>query len=159
VEVVTIPRSAGSECTGTRFGALVHAVLALVPLEASPAAVDAVAAQQGRVLAADAAETEAAARVVSAALAHPAFAPLREAAATGRLRREVPIALAEPGGAIVEGVVDAAYETGDGWVVVDFKTDANPAESLDSYLGQVRLYARAVATATGRPASGILLRL
>ncbi len=136
-----------------------HAVLALVPLDASPATVDAVAAQQARVLAADPAETAAAARLVSAALAHPAFAPLRAAASAGRLRREVPVALAEPGGAIVEGVVDAAFETEAGWVVIDFKTDADPAESLDAYLGQVRLYARAVATATGRPASAILLRL
>ena len=56
-----------------------------------------------------------------------------------------------PTGAIVEGVVDAAFETDAGWVVVDFKTDADPGEALDAYLGQVRLYARAVATATGRP--------
>jgi ATP-dependent exoDNAse (exonuclease V) beta subunit len=158
-DVISIPRPEGIAATGPRFGALVHAVLALVPLDAPPATVDAVAAQQARVLAADPAETEAAARIVSAALAHPAFAPLRTAAASGRLRREVPVALAEPGGAIVEGVVDAAFETDAGWVVVDFKTDADPAEALDAYLGQVRLYARAVATATGRPASAILLRL
>ena len=159
VRVEAIPRPDGIAATGVRFGALVHAVLALVALDAPPATVDAVAAQQARVLAADPAETAAAARIVSAALAHPAFAPLRAAAATGHLRREVPIALAEPGGAIVEGVVDAAFETDAGWVVVDFKTDADPAESLDAYLGQVRLYARAVATATSRPASAILLRL
>ena len=67
------------------------------------------------------------------------------------LRREVPVALAEPAGAIVEGVVDAAFETDAGWVVVDFKTDADPGEALDAYLGQIRLYARAIATATGRP--------
>ena len=71
----------------------------------------------------------------------------------------MPVALAEPTGAIVEGVVDAAFETDAGWVVVDFKTDADPGEALDAYLGQVRLYARAIATATGRPASGILLAL
>ena len=71
----------------------------------------------------------------------------------------MPVALAEPDGAIVEGVVDAAFETDAGWVVVDFKTDADPGEALDAYLGQVRLYARAIAAATGRPASGILLRL
>ena len=63
----------------------------------------------------------------------------------------IPVALAEPSGAIVEGVVDAAFETDAGWVVVDFKTDADPGEALDAYLGQVRLYARAIATATGRP--------
>jgi ATP-dependent exoDNAse (exonuclease V) beta subunit len=159
VRIETIPRPAGIGQTGTRFGALVHALLALVPFDALPSTVDALAAQQARVLAADPAETEAAARVVDAALRHPVFAPLRAAAAAGGLRREVPVALAEPGGAIVEGVVDAAFETPAGWVVVDFKTDADPAESLDAYLGQVRLYARAVETATGRPTSAILLRL
>jgi ATP-dependent helicase/nuclease subunit A len=159
VRVDVIPRPDGIAVTGVRFGALVHAVLALVPLDASSVAVTAVAAQQARVLAAETAETDAAARVVSAALAHPAFAPLRAAAAAGRLRREVPVALAEPDAPIVEGVIDAAYETDAGWVVVDFKTDADPTEALDAYLGQVRLYARAIAAATGRPAEGRLLRL
>jgi ATP-dependent exoDNAse (exonuclease V) beta subunit len=157
--LVDIPRPDGLVVSGVRFGALVHAVLALVALDAPPAIIEALAAQQARVLAADAGETDAAARVVSGALAHPAFAPLRAAARRGALRREVPVALAEPSGAIVEGVVDAAFETDGGWVVVDFKTDADPGEALEAYLGQVRLYARAIATATGRPASGILLRL
>jgi ATP-dependent exoDNAse (exonuclease V) beta subunit len=159
VEVETIPRPEGIARTGTRFGALTHAILALVPLDATRAVVDAVAAQQATILAAEPEETVDAARLVAAALSHAAFAALRTAAASGRLRREVPVALAEPDGAIVEGVVDAAYETEAGWVVVDFKTDADPGESLDAYLGQVRLYARAVATATGRPATGKLLRL
>ena len=30
-----------------------------------------------------------------------------------------------PGGAIVEGVVDLAFEEKDGWTVVDFKTDVD----------------------------------
>ena len=159
VRVDVLPRPDGIAAGGVRFGALVHAVLALAPLDATAAAVAAVAAQQARVLGAEAAEAEAAARVVAAALGHAAFAPLRAAASAGRLRREVPIALAEPDGPIVEGVIDAAYETEAGWVVVDFKTDADPTEALDAYLGQVRLYARAIAAATGRPATGRLIRL
>ncbi len=159
VRVEAIPRPEGIIAGGVRFGALVHAVLALVPLDAPPPTVAAIAAQQARVLAAEPAETDAAARVVSGALAHAAFAPLRAAASRAALRREVPVALAEPTGAIVEGVVDAAFETDAGWVVVDFKTDADPGEALDAYLGQIRLYARAIASATGRPTSGILLRL
>jgi ATP-dependent exoDNAse (exonuclease V) beta subunit len=159
VRVEVIPRPAGIGASGVRFGALVHAVLAIVPFDADPPVVAAVAGQQARVLGADPAETEGATRVVAAALAHPAFTSLRAAATAGRLRREVPVALAEPDGPLVEGVVDAAFEHGDGWVVVDFKTDADPAEALDAYTGQVRLYARAIAGATGRPAHGILLRL
>jgi ATP-dependent helicase/nuclease subunit A len=159
INVIVIPRPEGIAAGGVRFGALVHAVLALVPLDAPAATVAAVAAQQARILAAEPAETEAAARVVTGALAHAAFAPLRAAAARSALRREVPVALAEPAGTIVEGVIDAAFETEAGWVVVDFKTDVDPGEALDAYLGQVRLYARAIAAATGRPASAILLRL
>ena len=60
-------------------------------------------------------------------------APRRCGAAT--LRREVPVA-SPTDGAIVEGVVDAAFETEAGWVVVDFKTDAAPGEALDAYLAQ-----------------------
>ncbi len=159
VRVDVIRRPADVAAGGVRFGALVHAVLALVPLDAAEATVAAVAKQQARVLAADPVETEAATRVVRAALIHAAFVPLRAAAGEGRLRREVPIALAEPDGQIVEGVIDAAYETATGWVVVDFKTDADPTEALDAYLGQIRLYARAIAAATGRPAEGRLVRL
>jgi len=159
VRVEVLPRPPGIAASGVRFGALVHAVLALVPFDADASGVGAVAAQQARVLGADAAETEGATRVVAAALAHPTFVPLRAAASAGRLRREVPVALAEPDGPLVEGVVDAAFENGDGWVVVDFKTDADPAEALEAYARQVRLYATAIARATGRPAHGILLRL
>jgi ATP-dependent exoDNAse (exonuclease V) beta subunit len=159
VRVEVLPRPAGIAAAGVRFGALVHAVLALVPFDADATAVAAVAAQQARVLGADAMETDGASRVVAAALAHPAFTPMRTAAAAGGLRREVPVALAEPDGPLVEGVVDAAFEDGNRWVVVDFKTDADPAEALEAYTGQVRLYAQAIARATGRPASGILLRL
>jgi ATP-dependent helicase/nuclease subunit A len=159
VRLQTIPRPDGVTGAGPRFGALIHAILALVPLDALPVTVEALAAQQGRVLAAEPAEIASAARLVAAALADAALAPLREAAARGTLRREVPVAMAEPDGAIVEGVVDAAFETEAGWVVVDFKTDAAPGEALDGYLGQVRLYARAIAAATGRPAEGVLLRL
>ena len=159
MRVEAVPRPDGIAVGGVRFGALVHAVLALVPLDASAETVAAVAAQQARILAAEAAEIDAAARVVSGALAHAAFAPLRDAAGRGTLRREIPVAVSEPTGAIVEGVVDAAFETEAGWVVVDFKTDADPGAALDAYLGQVRLYARAIATATGRSAAGLLLRL
>ena len=67
VRVHAIPRPPGIAAGGARFGALVHAVLALVPLDAGPAAVDAIAAQQALVLGADPAETQAAARVVAAA--------------------------------------------------------------------------------------------
>jgi ATP-dependent helicase/nuclease subunit A len=67
--------------------------------------------------------------------------------------------LTTPDGILVEGVVDLAFEEEDGWVVVDFKTDQDLAGELETYRDQVRLYARAVTDATGRPAQAVLLRL
>src|SRR5262249_53656473 len=62
--------------------------------------------------------------------------------------------------AIVEGVIDLAFEEEAGWVVVDFKTDHELAGvPLDTYRRQVTLYAAGISRATGRPATGILLRL
>jgi ATP-dependent helicase/nuclease subunit A len=71
----------------------------------------------------------------------------------------VPVAIAVDEGTLVEGVADLALEEADGWVVVDFKTDVDPTEPLDSYARQVEIYADAIRTATGRPARGVLLRV
>ena len=59
--------------------------------------------------------------------------------------------------ALVDGQVDLAYETDDGWVVVDFKTDIEIASAQDAYKQQVALYVEAVRRATGQPATGVLL--
>jgi len=60
----------------------------------------------------------------------------------------------------VEGVIDAAFlEDGEGWTVVDFKTDVEIAGRLEEYRGQVALYAEAVGQATGMRARGVLLRV
>ena len=52
-----------------------------------------------------------------------------------------------------------AYESDDGWVIVDFKTDIEIASAQDAYKQQVALYVEAVQRATGQPASGVLLRV
>jgi ATP-dependent exoDNAse (exonuclease V) beta subunit len=62
-----------------------------------------------------------------------------------------------PDGAVLEGSVDLAFLDEDGWVVVDFKTDADMGERKAAYQHQVGLYARAIAAATGRPARAVLL--
>jgi ATP-dependent helicase/nuclease subunit A len=150
----------GTRPSGVRFGALVHAVLALVPLDAADEAVRRLAAQQARVLGGSAAERDACGPAVIAALRHPLFARARAARDRGRLRRETPLAFLDARNAIVEGVIDLAFEEDAGWVVVDFKTDYElTGVPLDTYRRQVALYAAGIARATGRPASGILLRL
>ena len=60
---------------------------------------------------------------------------------------------------LVDGQVDLAYETDAGWVVVDFKTDIEIASAPDAYKQQVALYVEAVQRATGKPATGVLLRV
>jgi ATP-dependent exoDNAse (exonuclease V) beta subunit len=118
------------------------------------------AAQQARVLGASAAERDACVPAVTAALRHPLFVLARAARDRGRLRRETPLAFLDARHAIVEGVIDLAFEEEAGWVVVDFKTDHELAGvPLDTYRRQVALYAAGISRATGRPATGILLRL
>jgi len=151
---------------GRRFGTLVHAVLAAIELDAGGERVLAATRLQARLVGCDEPEVEAAAAAVSAALEHPLLVRAARAQAAGRLYREAPVllALGEEAGeprALVEGVVDLAFrEMADGaplWTVVDFKTDRELGERRAEYESQVRLYATAIARATGEPARGVLL--
>jgi len=97
-------------------------------------------------------------------LRHPRLQAARDAEAGGkRVWREAPVSLRidDRSGApqIVDGQVDLAYETDAGWVVIDFKTDIEIASAQDAYKQQVALYVEAVSRATGRPATGVLLRV
>lgn len=140
---------------GKRFGILVHAVLASVPLDGDGAAVADASRIQARILGASDEEAAAARDVVSAALAHPLLARARAAV---RVERETALMLRADDGAIIEGVVDLAFlEKGAGWTVVDFKTDVELAGRKDAYVRQIDAYARAISAATGEPAKGALL--
>ncbi len=144
---------------GPRYGALVHAVLAAVPLEAGVELVADVARLEGRILGASGPEVESATRVVSATLAYPILDRARRAAARGECRRETPLAIREIDGTVVEGVVDLAFLEDGRWMVVDFKTDRELARAVEVYQRQVSLYARVIAEATGQPASACLMRV
>ncbi len=92
-------------------------------------------------------------------LQHPRLDEARAAVEAGRIcRREAPVSIVRDG-VLVDGQVDLAYETTSGWVVVDFKTDVELGGHEDVYRRQIALYALAVARATGRPATGVLLRI
>ena len=151
--------------SGKRFGTLVHALLATMPLDAGPAEATDLAALYAKLFAAPDAERDAAASIGASLVKHSRWRAAKEAAAAGRrVWREAPVSLSvktEPGEAptIVDGQVDLAYETDDGWVVVDFKTDVEIVSAQDAYKQQVALYAAAVAKATGKPATGVLLRV
>jgi ATP-dependent exoDNAse (exonuclease V) beta subunit len=145
--------------SGRRFGALVHAVLAVTPLAAAAEQVGEVAALEGRMLGATDIEVAAAGAAAAAALAHPILARARAAVGVGTCRREVPVTMQQDDGMLVEGVVDLAFLDEGTWVVVDFKTDRELAVGLDVYRRQVQLYAEMVGRATGEPARAVLMRV
>ena len=151
--------------SGRRFGTLVHALLATLPLNAGATEAGELASLHAKLFAAPDAERAAAAAIGATLVKHPRWQAARAAAAAGRrVWREAPVSLCidgEPGAppTIVDGQVDLAYETDAGWVVIDFKTDIEIASAQDEYQQQVGLYAEAVSKATGQPAMGVLLRV
>jgi ATP-dependent helicase/nuclease subunit A len=143
---------------GKRFGILVHAVLSTVDFAADPRKVESLARAQGRLVGATSEEIAAAAASALAALRHPIFQRAKNASAC---RRESPISTMAGDGTLVEGVLDLALREAEGdaatWTVVDFKTDVELAGRREDYERQVRIYAEAVAAATGERARGVLL--
>ena len=145
--------------TGARFGILVHALLAHVPLEATPAQVAKIAAVQARLLRSSDEERAAAATMVDRALPHGVLDRARAAQAAGRsCRREVSLGVVVDG-VVVDGQADLLFDDGDRWLVVDFKTDVEITGSEAVYQRQVALYMDAAARATGQRVEGVLLRV
>jgi len=74
-------------------------------------------------------------------------------------RREMYVG-AQFGEVTVWGYVDAVFVNPDATLtLVDFKTDIEIASAQDAYKQQVALYVEAVRRATGRPATGVLLKV
>jgi ATP-dependent helicase/nuclease subunit A len=152
----TIP---GPRPGGRRFGVLVHALLAAVPLDASRDAIDDLAVLHARLLGALDDERDTAAAIVERVLAHDVLRDAHEAAVAGRAcRREAPISFLRDG-VLIDGQIDLAFQSADGWVVVDFKTDAELGAAENVYRRQVALYAEALAAITQTPATATILRV
>lgn len=135
---------------GTSIGRAVHAVLQTIDLKSGDGEAEASRAQAvaeglpGRQ--AEIAELVRNARQSKA---------VRAAVASRRYWREVYVA-AEVDGATIEGFIDLLYETSDGLVVVDYKTDEVPNEAaIDTAMARNSLqgaaYAVALQAAIGRP--------
>jgi len=92
VTLVELPRNK-ERPVGARFGALVHATLSTVDLDASLESAKSAAALQGRILGTSAEEVEAASVAVQAALAHPLLQRARRAWICAQCRRETPVTL------------------------------------------------------------------
>jgi len=164
IEVIDFSRSA-ERPFGPRFGTLVHATLATVPLDANERVVAAVTAAQGRILPtagrepyADE-EVYAAVEVVTSLLKDPLFDRVRHADRAGRCDRELPITWMAPDGTLVEGTIDLAFEDLTGLTVVDFKTDRELATDLERYRRQLTIYCQALGTLRHTTARGILARV
>ena len=156
VEIVEIPRAL-SRPSGLRFGSLVHAVLATVPLDGDADVILRLTELESRTLGATEEEVACAAHVVQTVLGQPILQRVRAAAEAHRCRRETPVSWYH-GERLVEGVVDLAFEEEGRWTLLDFKTDEE-VEANTSYQRQLGLYALAVETACGKPVSALLLRI
>ena len=158
VEIIELPRPANRP-SGRRFGTLVHAVLASVPLDADLNIIQRLATIHGRILGAPQDEVDAASESVRVTLAHRVFEDARQAAQQGRCRREVPIAWRDPDGLLIEGVIDLAFEHAGGWTVIDYKTDEEFRGDEPAYRRQAGMYAAAVNAANGAPVAALLMRV
>jgi ATP-dependent helicase/nuclease subunit A len=151
--------AAGARPSGRRFGVLVHALLAAVPFDATADQVKQLATLHARVLGATGDERYAAAAVVTRALFHPLLRAAHAAQTAGRAcRRETPVSITLDDD-LVDGQIDLAFDDGERWVVVDFKTDAEMGEHEARYKRQVALYAAALTRITGQPARATILRV
>jgi ATP-dependent helicase/nuclease subunit A len=160
VEVLSVVGAErGGPIGGATFGALVHAVLAVAPFESTPDDLIAIARAEATVCGLTEADAAAAARKVAGGLAHDLLARAQRAAARGACRRETPVTLTMDDGTLVEGVVDLAFEENGRWTVVDYKTDRELATAEERYRRQVALYAAAIAAATERPATAVIVRV
>ncbi len=158
IEIVDA-RPRGGRPAGRRFGELVHAVLATVGLDDNGVAIDAQTLVQARLLGASEPERKAAAATAIGALAHPLLRRAAVAAREGRCRRESAIMVRLEDGTLLESIADLAFREGDDWTVVDFKTDYELGERVESYRRQVAVYVRGIERATGAKVRGVLLRV
>ncbi len=135
---------------GTAIGRAVHATLQLVDL-ATGEHLDQIAAQQAHAEAVP----DLAGTVAGMARSGLASHSVQQALAGGRLWRELYVA-APLGERAVEGYIDLLYQSDEGLVIVDYKTDAVGSDAeIDAKLHQYRLqlatYAEALEASTGLP--------
>ena len=81
----------------------------------------------------------------------------QQARTASRILREFPF-LFETEGGLLRGKLDLAFEAGDGWTLVDYKSDRRKDPGrLESYRAQLSLYAQGWSELTGKPPRRVLL--
>ncbi|MBK6403625.1 MAG: PD-(D/E)XK nuclease family protein [Holophagales bacterium] len=153
-DLPSIERSEEVQARAVRLGSAVHEAMELLldPERVPPSsAEDAVAATSPALDPAGVAE---AVSLVDRLLAHPVVARAR---VSRRRFVELPVLFRDEafeGSPLVEGKIDLLFEEGDGWVVVDWKTDristaAARTEREALYTPQLASYARALSAVLG----------
>ncbi len=153
-DLPSIERSEEVQARAVRLGSAVHEAMELLldPERIPPSsAEDAVAATSPALDPAGVAE---AVSLVERLLAHPVVARAR---VSRRRFVELPVLFRDEafeGAPLVEGKIDLLFEEGDGWVVVDWKTDristaAARTEREALYTPQLASYARALSAVLG----------
>ena len=151
VDYVRIEKQ-GTRPAGRAFGKLVHALLQQAQLPAQADDLQAIAQVERRILESDERDIEPAVETALAALQHPLLSGI---ATANRVHREFPVLLQQDG-KLIEGVIDLAFLAGDAWTIVDFKT--GPADKKRNR-GQLELYRRALAMATGMTVRAVLFEI
>jgi len=155
VRVTGIPRKR-TRPHGPRFGSLVHLIMRDVPYDASIESIERIARTNARLVGAPDEEIAAAVDAVSACLKHPLLDLARK---SNRVHREFPIVVRTEQNAILDAVIDLTFEDDSGWIVVDFKTDAEDPQRLTNYRRQVGWYVYGMQKLKNRNATGWLLHL
>ena len=138
---------------GTSVGRAVHAVMQTIDLASGAGLTETASSQAIAEGIAD--EAEHIARLAGNARLS---APVQAALASGKVWREMYVG-GEIEGILVEGFIDMLYESPDGLVIVDYKTDsardiASIERAMERYRLQGAAYALVLEKAIGRPVAG-----
>ena len=155
VEIAEVPGRDPQRPAGTRFGSLVHELLARTAL-LEPSEIEPLGRSLARVFGATETEIDSAVQAVTIGLNHPILKAARDAK---ECYLEAPLLERTADGRLVEGIADLVFHLKPDapWTIVDFKTDLRIDMSEGAYRCQVALYRRALEDATKSPAKGILL--
>jgi ATP-dependent exoDNAse (exonuclease V) beta subunit len=155
VRVARVSRS-GMRPHGARFGALVHLIFRDVAYDATADQIERIARTHARIVDAPEEEIVAAVSAVAGCLRHPLFDLVRKSPA---VHREFPLVVKTESGALLDAVIDLAFKDENGWVVIDFKTDAEDPSRALKYRRQVGWYTHGFDVITGGRATGWLLHV
>lgn len=147
---VSVLRIGTGRGRGAVYGKLVHSLLSSL---SEPHSLIQTARLYARALGARPDEVEAAVQACRAVFEHEFW---RRVQGARQVRRETPLTLVSEG-ALVEGILDLAFDDGEGWTVVDFKTDLAEGEPQERYRRQVGLYVLALEKALGERVHGVLV--